>query len=167
METILDETKYDFVVDCIDSVLPKLTLIKACRYRKIKIISAMGAGGKTNPSLVMVRDISKTNNCYLAKQIRKRLKREYPNSELSKLAIDLRGKLAEESKELSQLQKEIEKRKASLTEKQKKIAEKEAERQQTEEQLIKQDKAQKQAQQTLRDSAKIATPAPNINLPIK
>lgn len=77
METILDETKYDFVVDCIDSVLPKLTLIKACRYRKIKIISAMGAGGKTNPSLVMVRDISKTNNCYLAKQIRKRLKREY------------------------------------------------------------------------------------------
>lgn len=97
----------------------------------------------------------------------KTVEREYPNSELSKLAIDLRGKLAEESKELSQLQKEIEKRKASLTEKQKKIAEKEAERQKTEEQLIKQDKAQKQAQQTLRDSAKIATPAPNINLPIK
>ena len=37
----------------------------------------MGAGGKTDPSQVMVRDISKTNNCYLAKQIRKRLKREY------------------------------------------------------------------------------------------
>ena len=37
----------------------------------------MGAGGKLDPSKVMVRDISKTNNCYLAKQIRKRLKREY------------------------------------------------------------------------------------------
>ena len=39
----------------------------------------MGAGGKTDPSKVMVRDISKTNNCYLAKQIRKRLRRENIN----------------------------------------------------------------------------------------
>ena len=77
MEKVLDEKKYDYVLDCIDSVLPKLTLIKACRNRKVKIISAMGAGGKSDPSQVMVRDISKTNNCYLAKQIRKRLKREY------------------------------------------------------------------------------------------
>jgi hesA/moeB/thiF family protein len=36
----------------------------------------MGAGGKTDPSKVMVRDISKTNNCFLAKQIRKKLKKE-------------------------------------------------------------------------------------------
>ena len=36
----------------------------------------MGAGGKTDPSKILVRDLSKTNNCYLAKQIRKRLKKE-------------------------------------------------------------------------------------------
>jgi tRNA A37 threonylcarbamoyladenosine dehydratase len=77
MTSILDNKNYDFVVDCIDSVLPKLMLIKSCKKRKIKIISAMGAGGKIDPSQVMVRDISKTNNCYLAKQIRKRLKREF------------------------------------------------------------------------------------------
>ena len=39
----------------------------------------MGAGGKLDPSKVMVRDISKTNNCYLAKQVRKRLKKEKIN----------------------------------------------------------------------------------------
>ena len=67
---------FDYVLDCIDSVSPKLALIKACRRRKIKIVSSMGAGGKMDPSKVMVRDLSKTNNCFLAKQIRKRLKKE-------------------------------------------------------------------------------------------
>lgn len=76
MDEILEKTKFDYVLDCIDSVSPKLALIKACRRRKIKIVSSMGAGGKTDPSKVLVRDLSKTNNCYLAKQIRKRLKKE-------------------------------------------------------------------------------------------
>lgn len=79
MEAILDSTRFDYVLDCIDSVTPKITLIKAARRRKIKIISAMGAGGKMDPSKVMVRDISKTKNCYLAKQVRKRLKKEHIN----------------------------------------------------------------------------------------
>lgn len=76
MDEILEENSFDYVLDCIDSVSPKLALIKACRKRKIKIVSSMGAGGKMDPSKVMVRDLSKTNNCYLAKQIRKRLKKE-------------------------------------------------------------------------------------------
>ena len=76
MDEILENSKFDYVLDCIDSVSPKLALIKACRRRKIKIVSSMGAGGKTDPSKVLVRDLSKTNNCYLAKQIRKRLKKE-------------------------------------------------------------------------------------------
>lgn len=76
MDEILENTKFDYVLDCIDSVSPKLALIKACRRRKIKIVSSMGAGGKTDPSKILVRDLSKTNNCYLAKQIRKRLKKE-------------------------------------------------------------------------------------------
>lgn len=76
MEELVVSEKFDYVLDCIDSLTPKLSLIKTCRRHKIKIISAMGAGGKTDPSKVIVRDISKTNNCLLAKQVRKRLKKE-------------------------------------------------------------------------------------------
>ncbi|MEJ8582820.1 tRNA threonylcarbamoyladenosine dehydratase [Riemerella anatipestifer] len=79
MESILTKEKFDYVLDCIDSVSPKLSLILAAKRNKIKIVSAMGAGGKTDPSKVMVRDISKTNNCFLAKQIRKRLRKEKIN----------------------------------------------------------------------------------------
>lgn len=79
MEELLNTTHFDYVLDCIDSVTPKLSLIRAARRRKIKIISAMGAGGKMDPSKVLVRDISKTRNCYLAKQVRKRLKKENIN----------------------------------------------------------------------------------------
>jgi outer membrane protein assembly factor BamD len=92
---------------------------------------------------------------------------EYPNTELSKTATDLKAKLEKESERFALLQKDIEKRKAALTEKQKKIAEHEAAKQKTEEQLSKQIDAEKRAKQTLRDSAKIATPAPAISLPIK
>jgi len=76
MEELLTQEKFDYVVDCIDSLSPKLALIITCKRKKIKLVSAMGAGGKTDPSKVMVRDISKTNNCFLAKQIRKKLKKE-------------------------------------------------------------------------------------------
>lgn len=79
MEEILDSENFDYILDCIDSVTPKITLIKAARKRKIKIVSAMGAGGKLDPSKVMVRDISKTHNCFLAKQVRKRLKKDKIN----------------------------------------------------------------------------------------
>lgn len=76
MQEILTTEKFDYVLDCIDSVSPKLALIRACKRNKIKLVSAMGARGKSDPSKVMVRDISKTNNCFLAKQIRKQLRKE-------------------------------------------------------------------------------------------
>lgn len=76
MEEILNSQKFDYVLDCIDSLSPKLALIIACKRKKIKLVSAMGAGGKSDPSKVKVRDISKTNNCFLARQIRKKLKKE-------------------------------------------------------------------------------------------
>lgn len=68
--------EFDYVLDCIDSVTPKLNLIIACKRKKVKIISNMGAGGKFNAENVKVRDISKTAYCPLAKNIRKRLKEE-------------------------------------------------------------------------------------------
>lgn len=79
MDEVLEADKFNYILDCIDSITPKLSLIKAAKRRKIKLVSSMGAGGKTDPSKVMVRDISKTQNCFLARQIRKRLKKENIN----------------------------------------------------------------------------------------
>jgi tRNA A37 threonylcarbamoyladenosine dehydratase len=79
MDEVLDSGKFNYILDCIDSVTPKLCLIRAAKRKKIKLVSSMGAGGKTDPSKVMVRDISKTQNCFLARQIRKRLKKEKIN----------------------------------------------------------------------------------------
>jgi tRNA A37 threonylcarbamoyladenosine dehydratase len=71
-EIISDE--YDYVLDCIDSVTPKLNLIISSKRKKVKIISSMGAGGKMEAAKVKVADISNTENCFLAKAIKKRLK---------------------------------------------------------------------------------------------
>jgi tRNA threonylcarbamoyladenosine dehydratase len=67
---------FDYVMDCIDSITPKLNLILAAKRKKVKVISNMGAGGKMLSQKIVVRDISKTEVCPLAKNIRKRLKKE-------------------------------------------------------------------------------------------
>jgi tRNA threonylcarbamoyladenosine dehydratase len=76
---ILQEAKPDYVMDCIDSISPKLTWLIACKRNKIPVISSMGAGGKMDPEKVETRDISKVVNCKMAKHIRKRLKKEHIN----------------------------------------------------------------------------------------
>jgi len=73
-EVVTEE--YDYVLDCIDSITPKINLILAAKRKRVKVISAMGAGGKMQASKIVVKDISKTDVCPLAKQIRKRLKKE-------------------------------------------------------------------------------------------
>lgn len=73
---ILKETKPDYVMDCIDSVVPKLEWIIAAKRLKIKIISHMGAGGKTDPSRVHVVNMHQTYNCKLAHHIKKRLRKK-------------------------------------------------------------------------------------------
>lgn len=65
---------YDYVLDCIDSVTPKLNLIIAAKRNRVKIISSMGAGGKMDAAKVHVSCITNATNCMLAKTIRKRLK---------------------------------------------------------------------------------------------
>lgn len=72
-DIVTDE--FDYVLDCIDSITPKLNLIIGAKRKKVKIISSMGAGGKMEASKVKVTDISKTINCKLARTIRKRLKK--------------------------------------------------------------------------------------------
>jgi len=72
-EDLLDAEKWDYVVDCIDTLSSKVFLIKKCIDRNLKIVSSMGAGGKVDPSQIKVTDISKTYVCNLARYVRKRL----------------------------------------------------------------------------------------------
>ncbi len=70
---LLQEDDYDFVVDAIDTLTPKVLLIEHSLANKLPIVSAMGAGGKTDPGKVQIADISKSYNCKLARMLRKRL----------------------------------------------------------------------------------------------
>lgn len=72
---ILREGKFDFVCDCIDTLSPKVHFIRSCLDMKLPIVSSMGAGGKVDPTLLEVCDISETYNCNLARYVRKRLHR--------------------------------------------------------------------------------------------
>ena len=89
---IVDE-KYDYVLDCIDSVTPKLNLIVGAKRKRVKIISSMGAGGKMEAAKVKVSDISNTVNCMFAKTIRRRLK-EY---KIDKLKVVFSSEIQDES----------------------------------------------------------------------
>lgn len=72
-DALLDSTKFDYVVDAIDTLSPKLALIKGALDRGIPLVSSMGAGAKTDPTLMEIKDISKTHHCPLAHMLRKRL----------------------------------------------------------------------------------------------
>lgn len=74
MVEILDHS-YDYVVDAIDTLAPKIFLIYHAVQKNLKIVSSMGAGGKTDPSQVQIADISKSYNDNLARILRKRLHR--------------------------------------------------------------------------------------------
>ncbi len=74
LHSFLRENEFDFVLDCIDSILPKLTMILTLRRMKVNFISSMGAGGKLDPSKIIVGDISTTQECKFAQQLRKMLK---------------------------------------------------------------------------------------------
>lgn len=72
-DALLDSAKFDYVVDAIDTLSPKLALIKGALDRGIPLVSSMGAGAKTDPTLMEIKDISKTHHCPLAHMLRKRL----------------------------------------------------------------------------------------------
>ena len=70
-----DFSEYDYIVDAIDTVSGKLSLIERANAMKIPVISSMGAGNKLNPTLFEVADISKTSVCPLARVMRRELKK--------------------------------------------------------------------------------------------
>ena len=67
--------KYDYIVDAIDTLSPKSFLIYHALNSGNKVVSSMGAGGKTDPSQIRCADISKSFQCRLARTLRKRLHR--------------------------------------------------------------------------------------------
>jgi tRNA threonylcarbamoyladenosine dehydratase len=67
------EAGYDYVVDAIDTLSPKVFLIHHSLKLKYNVVSSMGAGGKFDPTTVRISDISETTDCTLARILRKRL----------------------------------------------------------------------------------------------
>lgn len=72
-DALLDSDNFDYVVDAIDTLSPKLALIKGALDRQIPLVSSMGAGAKTDPTKMEICDIAKTHHCPLAHMLRKRL----------------------------------------------------------------------------------------------
>jgi tRNA A37 threonylcarbamoyladenosine dehydratase len=74
MIEILD-AGFDYVVDAIDTLSPKIFLIYHSLQRKFPVVSSMGSGGKYDPLRISITDISETTDCTLARILRKRLHR--------------------------------------------------------------------------------------------
>lgn len=66
---------YDFVVDAIDTVAPKVALLAACMQQGIAVVSSMGAGARIDPSQIRYADIADTFHCGLARAVRTRLRK--------------------------------------------------------------------------------------------
>ncbi|MDR2937677.1 MAG: tRNA threonylcarbamoyladenosine dehydratase, partial [Prevotellaceae bacterium] len=71
-DTLLAQ-KFDYVVDAIDTLLPKVNFIEKCLAQKLRVVSSMGAGGRLDPTKIEVADIDKSHHCPLAYMLRKRL----------------------------------------------------------------------------------------------
>jgi len=75
MKDLVLSDKFDYVIDAIDTLSPKIHLIKACVENKIPLVSSMGAGAKTDPTKIVISDISKSYNDRLAYVVRKSLRK--------------------------------------------------------------------------------------------
>ena len=72
---LVDFTKFDFILDCVDTVAAKIDIICRAKELNIPIISAMGAGNKLDPTAFLVADIYDTKVCPLARIMRTNLKK--------------------------------------------------------------------------------------------
>lgn len=70
-----DLSKYDYIIDAVDTVSAKLEIVTRSRYSGVPVISAMGAGNKTDPTMFRVADIYNTSVCPLARVMRRELKK--------------------------------------------------------------------------------------------
>lgn len=72
---VIDFSAFDYIVDAVDTVKAKISIVKKAKELNIPVISSMGAGNKMNPTAVEVSDIYKTSVCPLAKVMRRELKK--------------------------------------------------------------------------------------------
>ncbi|MBP3350671.1 MAG: tRNA threonylcarbamoyladenosine dehydratase [Bacteroidaceae bacterium] len=72
---VLLQEGYDFVIDAIDTVAPKVALLAACMRQGIPVVSSMGAGARIDPSQIRYADIADTFHCGLARAVRTRLRK--------------------------------------------------------------------------------------------
>lgn len=70
-----DFSEYDYVVDAVDTVTAKIALIAQAKESGTRIISSMGAGNKTDPTMFEVADIEQTSVCPLARVMRRECRR--------------------------------------------------------------------------------------------
>lgn len=70
---VIENGHFDYAVDCIDTLTPKVWLIKTCIDKNVPIVSSLGAGGRVDPSQIQVADIANSYKCKLARYVRKRL----------------------------------------------------------------------------------------------
>ena len=71
----LDFSKFDYVVDAVDDIEAKVTIISRAKAQNVPVISAMGAGNKMDVSKIKIADIFDTNTCPLARIMREKLKK--------------------------------------------------------------------------------------------
>lgn len=75
MVELLQQSSFDYVVDAIDTLSPKVFLLYHCHRLNIPVVSSMGSAGKVDPAKIVLSDISKSHTCPLAAVVRKRLHR--------------------------------------------------------------------------------------------
>ena len=75
MLDMIKREKFDYILDCIDSFSPKLTLIEMAAKNNFKVISSMGAGGKTDPTKIKIADLYETRDCRFAQKVRKQMRK--------------------------------------------------------------------------------------------
>lgn len=73
MIRLLEKEKYDYVVDAIDTLSPKVFLLYHAHRLGLPIVSAMGSAGKLDPSKIEVTDVAQSHTCPLAAMVRKKL----------------------------------------------------------------------------------------------
>jgi tRNA A37 threonylcarbamoyladenosine dehydratase len=90
LDQMLAGKGFDYVVDAIDSVKSKAALIAWCRAHQMPVVVIGSAGGKTDPTRIAMRDLSKTEQEPLLKMVRKRLRTEYgfPRSIKTRFHVD-------------------------------------------------------------------------------
>lgn len=75
VDALLDAAPYDYVIDAIDTIQPKVALLAACIHRRQPVIASMGAGAKTDITAIQYADIWQTYHCGLSKSVRNGLTR--------------------------------------------------------------------------------------------